>query len=203
MTRRWVTRIGALSVAIAAVLGLANCGNDVAAPHLEPARTELLGSVTEDLTRTLTGNDQLGEYTLIRERLELPVDLDASKIIGIQGGSLSLLGHRIDVPAGAVSRPVLFTMVVSTPGFIEVELDATISGLFGRVIDVGGAGFDRPVQLSLTYARATNVEDPADLVILRRLPSGAVEELPSRVDGDRQTVTAELEHFSRYCMAAN
>ncbi len=203
MTRRWVTRIGALSVAIAAMLSIANCGNDVAAPQLEPTRTELLGSLTEGLTRTLTGDDQLGEYTLIRERLELPVDLDVSKIIGIEGGSLSLLGHRIDVPAGAVNRPVLFTMLVTTPGFVEVELDATISGLFGRVIDVGGAGFERPVRLTLTYARATNVEDPADLVILRRLPGGAIEELPTRLDEGGRTVSAELDHFSRYCMAAN
>ncbi len=205
MTRRWVNRIGALALAAFIVVGTSSCSQDVIAPEPQPTptETELLG--LGGLLNGLLGGgpSQIGEYTLVKERLALPLDLDLSKIIGINGGSLSLLGHTITVPAGAVDRPVLFTLIVARPGYVEVELDATISGLFGRIIDVGGNGFDEPVDLTLSYSRATNVDDPSRLVILRRLPGGAIEEMPSTVDTQRKTVTAQLDHFSRYCLAAN
>ncbi|NLG61075.1 MAG: hypothetical protein GX539_02435 [Candidatus Cloacimonetes bacterium] len=202
MTRRWVNRIAALALAATVMAGV-SCGREVAAPQLEPAptETELLG--LGGLLGGLLGPSQIGEYTLVQERLALPLDLDISKIIGINGGSISLLGHTITVPAGAVDRPVLFTLILARPGYVEVELDATISGLLGRIIDVGGKGFDKPVSLTLTYSRATNVSDPSRLVILRRLPGGAIEEVPSTVDTRTKTVTAKLDHFSRYCMAVN
>lgn len=202
MTRRWVNRIGALALAAIVVSGI-SCSQDVAAPQLEPAptETELLG--LDGLLGGLLGPSEVGDYTLVQERLGLPLDLDVSKIIGINGGSISLLGHTITVPAGAVDRPVLFTLLLARPGYVEVELDATISGLFGRIIDVGERGFEKPVALTLTYSRATNVSDPSKLVILRLLPGGAIEEMPSTLDTQSRTVTAQLDHFSRYCLAAN
>lgn len=143
-------------------------------------------------------------YTRVTEVLPLTVPtLDVSQVIGVDGGSLSLLGHRIDVPAGAVTVPTLFTMSVLPNGMVEVELSATLKGLLGSLIDIGGSGFRKPVMLSLTYARATNVTDPSRLRIMRLNSNGKHEILPSTVETGPLIVKAQLDHFSRYCMISD
>ena len=86
---------------------------------------------------------------------------------------------------------------------IQVDLLAVRFDLFGDTIDVGAGGFlgGRTVQVKLSYAAATNVDDPDRLVVLYLRPDGAVEEVPTAVDEVAETVTVELEHFSRYAMA--
>ena len=113
------------------------------------------------------------------------------------------MGHSLVVPAGAVSTPTLFTMTLPRLGYVEVELHATVRDLLGRLIDVGAAGFDRPVTLSMSYARATNVDDPRDLVILHKLGNDRYEVIPSVLNQSTKRLTAQLEHFSGYCMASN
>jgi hypothetical protein len=142
------------------------------------------------------------EYTLIREPA-LGSVLRLSKLIGPEGGLLEVGNHVLSVPRGAVSVPAIFTLLSLPTGYVEVELLALAPALLGRLSDVGSRGFRRPVQLTLSYARATNVGDPDDLVILRLKPNGRHEPLRSSVDATARTVTAELGHFSRYCMASN
>lgn len=144
-------------------------------------------------------------YRLIEGRLPegLP-EIEVSKLIDVSGGSIHLAGHSIEVPAGAVADPTLFTMSLVTNGYIEVELTAVVSSLLGGVLDVGGDGFGgKTVALTLSYATATNVEDPDDLLILRMLEDGRVEALDAVVDPSGKRVTAQLDHFSRYCLASN
>lgn len=218
MTRRWVRRFGAVALATVVVFGTANCGRDITAPETPtfeqtPTETELfgLGGWFNWLFGGGDSNDDGGEvedagqYTLIQEptrRVGL-LELLLSTLLGSNGGLLSLLGHSIAVPAGAVDGPALFSIEVENEGIVEVDLSATRISLLGGLIDIGAQGFDRPVTLTLSYARATNVEDPDDLVILRRLPGGGFEELPTTVNKWNKTVSAKLEHFSGYCMAAN
>src|SRR5687768_2125996 len=82
------------------------------------------------------------QYTLVEGTLPagLPA-LEVSQLIGVTGGTLSLAGHSIVVPAGAVTQPTLFTMTLGLNGYVEVELEATRVGLFGNIIDVGSGGF--------------------------------------------------------------
>lgn len=150
-------------------------------------------------------SQNVADYVLIEGAIPSSIlDLEVSKLIGPDGGSLSLAGHSIDVPAGAVDGVTLFTLTLLTNGYVEVELSAVLNGLLGGLLDVGEEGFgEETVALTLTYAWATNVEDPGDLVILRMLEDGKVEPLATTVDETGKTVTAELEHFSRYCMASN
>lgn len=141
-------------------------------------------------------------YALVEARIPDTIDdLAVSKLIGVDGGSLSLAGHRLTVPAGAVDQPTLFTMTLVTNGYVEVDLSAEIE-LLGGLISVGADGFDEPVTLSLTYAWASDVEDPDDLVILRELDGDEpYEVLPSTVAESGKVVITDLDHFSRYCMA--
>jgi hypothetical protein len=134
------------------------------------------------------------------------VEATLAKLLGSEGGILSLLGHILNVPAGAVSEPTLFSMTAIQSGHIEVELTATPKSLLRRLLfwrPVAEVQFEVPVALSLSYARATNVTDPSRLRIMRVNPDGNHEILPSVVDTVNKTVTAQLDHFSRYCMVSN
>jgi hypothetical protein len=127
-------------------------------------------------------------------------------LLGSDGGVLALLNHVLTVPAGAVDEPTLFSMTVLQDGYVEVELTATPKSLLRRLFfwrRVEEVRFEKPVELTLSYANATNVTDPSRLKIMRVNPDGRHEILPSTVDPETKTVTADLDHFSRYCMIAN
>jgi hypothetical protein len=142
------------------------------------------------------------EYTEVRSAPLVGFPKTAA-VIGAAGGSLSLLGHTVTVPAGAVGAPTLFSLLQLPNGYIEVEVLALVFDPLSGLRDVGSHGFldGKTVGLTLSYAGATNVSDPSRLLILRMLPNGTVQPLPSVVDTTAQTVTVQLEHFSRYCMA--
>lgn len=131
----------------------------------------------------------------------------ASSVIGSEGGSLELIGHRIEVPPGAVRSPTLFTLSAMADR-VEVELQATAEGLLGSVVNVGKRGFDKPVPVTLSYARTAFTNNPPgvdQLTVLRvfsRLGYSRYEPLPTRVDEEARTATAELEYFSRYTLGS-
>lgn len=122
----------------------------------------------------------------------------ATRVFGPNGGVLEHDGHRLVVPAGAVSSPTQFSLTSVTDGFVEVDLRA----LNGKR-DVGEEGFAVPVVLQLSYRDAQLPADPAQIAIVWVREDGTMEPLPSRVDLAAQTVTADLDHFSRYAAATN
>lgn len=142
-------------------------------------------------------------YTLVEESLpEITEAVSASTLIGASGGRVELLGHSLSVPAGAVTEPTLFTLTVLPTGYVEVDLRATVTSLLGEAIDVGGEGFRKPVTVSLTYSRATNVPDPSRLtVVWKKTGYDNLQAVHSKVNVEKQTVTAELGHFSEYILA--
>jgi len=170
-----------------------------------PNRPSLYPSQPEPLLGSLLGGTT-AQYTLVREPLLSPVSqiLSTSGLIGINGGSITLLGHTLTVPSGAVTQPTLFVLSILPTGYVEVELEASVSSLLGTVLNVGGQGFLKPVPVTLTYSRATNVSDPRKLKIVHLKGLLGYKEmvvLPTRVDLEKKTVTADLEHFSRYAIA--
>lgn len=144
-------------------------------------------------------------YTLVNDPLPLslsPSELISTKLIGLTGGSISLLGHSITVPYGAVATPTFFTIAVLPTGYVEVQLLALAPSLFGSLVNVGENGFKKPVTLTLTYSRSTQNLDPSRLLILY-VDGSEQEPVPSVVDPVAKTVSAQLQHFSKYCMASN
>lgn len=136
----------------------------------------------------------------------------AAAWIGSSGGSLSLAGHSLVVPEGAVSQAMCFTMELGTGSYVDVDLHAwrMESGDGCDVEKVGGdewggtlwtGEFQTPVKLSLTYSRATNVSDPSVLVVAWQKSSTTMDLLSSHVDTTAETVSAELDHFSMYALA--
>lgn len=163
-------------------------------------------------TRTVRAVDPYGNirrYELVQQpllNLDLS-DLRVSELIGVNGGSITLLGHSLTVPAGAVDQPTLFTLLALPSGYVEVDASTLLGGLLGGLFgfNPGEEGFDRPVKLELSYDNArVRRRDEDDLVILRLNPRGynyLAEVIPSTIDERDNTGTAWLEHFSRYCMA--
>lgn len=201
MFRRW-NLLACLAAVLIAVTLAVSCA-DAPEQVLEPTPESLTPEQPEIDMAPLLGL-RLGsfrDYRLIRQPI-IDQLLRQIRLIGPEGGLIRLGGHLLEVPAGAVDRPALFSMLVLPTGYVEVELLA-LAPLLSRVLDIGSDGFEEPVSLTLSYARATNVRDPDDLFVLRLNPFGRHEPLPSRVDKRRRTVTAELEHFSRYCLASN
>lgn len=185
-----MARIRFARVAPLLLLALGSCGpgNDHRSElPLEPARTELTGETAESITLVEGAVTELDP---------------ASAVIGVEGGSLSLAGHTLVVPTGAVSQPTLFTMAPLANGLIEVDLGAVRTTGHGELVDVGEEGFPpgRRVRLTLSYAGATGVDDPRRLLVVHRRDDGVLVPLDSRVDEASRTVAVELEHFSRYCI---
>lgn len=196
MTRRWRPRATLLAVFLAA---LAGCEPVVEPTSEPPFAPEVARQLLESDGTVL--DEQGNDYTLVEGQLPTDVPtLSVSRLVDASGGSLRLAGHALTVPAGAVEAPTVFVLEVLPTGRVEVELRALVSSPFGTE-DVGERGFDRPVSLTLSYAWARGVEDPGDLQILHLRDDGIAEPLATRVDPVGRTVTADLEHFSRYCMA--
>jgi hypothetical protein len=172
------------------------------------------GPTIEPVYHTVHSEDGQ-EYTMVEDRLPRSLDgLSLSRLIGPDGGHISLVGHRLDVPAGAVELPTLFTLELITDGHIEVRLRAVrqlLDPVLGTVIgtkNIGKEGFKEPVTLSLTYARARNIDtnNPPELLIMRMLGETHAdphEPLESETSTTRKIVLTDLGEFSRFCMAAN
>ena len=176
--------------AVAALVTVAACGDNLSQP-----------TVLEPQMMTLSVGQQT--FTRIEERAPSTSLLSLSRIIGLLGGTISVANHSVTVPFGAVTLPTLFTLTYAGNGYVEVDATATITDLLGRILDVGGLGFKKPVTMTLSYARATNVTDPSRLKIVRLNPNGQHEVMPSTVNTWKKTVSAQLDHFSRYALVTD
>lgn len=123
------------------------------------------------------------------------------KMIGPAGGSVELAGHLLVVPAGAVSHPTRFTLRLVENGFVEIDLKAARASGIGAGADVGKQGFSRPVILHLSYEQAELTTDPEALFVAWVKPDGSLQPLRSSHDAEERTITAALDHFSRYVLA--
>ena len=118
-------------------------------------------------------------------------------VIGAEGGSFSVGGHTLVVPANAVSQPTVFSMQVVEAHAVHVKLRAY------RVSDgVAVTQFPVvPVSLTLNGWDIDALDLSGLKVVYLRdgTYEGAKEILyNSVVDTARRTVTAQLSHFSDY-----
>lgn len=139
--------------------------------------------------------------------------VSVTKIIGGGGGELHLAGHTVRVPAGAVLQPAVFTLTVPMDGYVEVDLQSTLLnvlwkillGLLDPVVGLLGIDFEKPVTVELTYGWSTNAPaDPGEIKLLYQVDgtyTGDHEIVSSTLDEDHEVIVAELDHFSRYCLA--
>ena len=115
---------------------------------------------------------------------------------GAEGGILMLGQHKLTIPAGAVDRDVVFKMNKASSA-LKFDLTATSKNSLLQN-NVGAAGFDVPVKLSISYDGA-NVGDPTvfEVAWLKLLGN---EVQPSTIDEGSHAIVGELDHFSDYAL---
>jgi hypothetical protein len=120
----------------------------------------------------------------------------ASTIIGPEGGTLSLNGHRLVIPAGSIAAPRPVFLLEPASDYLAVEVRPS------------GLRFpSRPPTLEISTARCA-APVPPQLEILRWDPeSKAWERLPTpterRGDGVGSVYSVALDHLSIYAIGTN
>jgi hypothetical protein len=120
-------------------------------------------------------------------------------LIGSSGGSVSVSGHTLRVPAGAVSQATWFMMQVVESNTVHVKLKAWRAWDGAAVTQFPNV----PVKLTLDARNLGNL-DPAGLQIVYLRDGrvdGELEAVPSVFDPNAWKVTGVLTHFSSYALA--
>jgi hypothetical protein len=160
------------------------------------AACENTDQLTSPSLKQKVGNERVvvteyGEngYKLVKE-----TDPEVGTVSGVfdsNGGSLSIGGTTLAIPAGAVSAPTTFT--VNKP---NGELTYDFTATQNTANDVGSAGFAVPLSLTISYAAVHGkVKNP---VIVWIKPNGYAEAQATTVDAAAETMTAPISHFSVY-----
>ncbi|HKO29065.1 MAG TPA: hypothetical protein VJU80_16525, partial [Solirubrobacteraceae bacterium] len=81
--------------------------------------------------------------------------MSASRVIGPEGGEVTIAGNRVQIPAGAVAQPTTFTL--SAPAGRYMQLDISAAGYDHYF-------FQSPVTVTINYARCGNVNDISSML---------------------------------------
>lgn len=104
-----------------------------------------------------------------------------------QGGSVSLRGYRVDIPAGALPRDTLVTIDLPSDGLLGGHLIAE----FGP----HGVKFNQPVTLTFPLE---NVLLTGAAIEVKRWENGAWRSLGGTVSADGTALSSTTPHFSYY-----
>lgn len=125
-----------------------------------------------------------------------PETHSTSATIGLFGGSLTVDGHRLTIPFGAVLLPTTFTMTVPAGDEVKVRIRAGSADHYLFLL---------PVKLRLSYARCDPAAVPSTpLQVVYVSESNLVLELLGGVQNlVTQSVTTTTTHLSDYAIGAN
>jgi hypothetical protein len=188
-------RLSKVGLALLLVLGVScTSPTDVSAPNSteQQASYGLIGDLTGGLTNTvgdLTGSlvGTVGQLSDLLTCSPQPYAV-TTRTIGPKGGRIKVGTHELIIPRGALSRNVTITaeQVTGTTNSIRFSPE--------------GLRFDRPAPLTMTY-------DNCVLVLLQKKIVYTTENLKilevlKSLDlFKKKTVTAPIDHFSRYALA--
>jgi len=182
--RRLVSR-SLTPLALGLALVSAACSSDSALPVAPTAEAVPLADESILSARPGTSTESL---------LACPTTTGAvgDAVIGEQGGTLTVAGHGLYVPPGAVKKPTRFTMTVPASSVLEVDISAEGKKQYK---------FKAPVLVRLSYARCPSV--PQDLIGWWVEGSGKGNRgvMPSLDDRSTQSVWITTDHLSGYAIA--
>jgi hypothetical protein len=115
-------------------------------------------------------------------------------ILGPEGGSLRIAGHRLTIPAGALTEATQFTLRAPAGRQVQLELSAAGAEHYTFVAPVVVTiSYDRcGRQHSATPASAWYTDDTGQLPL---------ELMPGKDDRKQRAVTFQTTHFSTYTVA--
>lgn len=170
-----------LLLALAAgVLPLLGCADRTSVPSAPDLRSSTL--LSADVPTTTSG-------ILPLSSLPAPAaSRHAEKWIRAdQGGSVSLRGYRVDIPAGALPRDTLVT--------IDLPADGLLGGHLIAEFGPHGVAFNAPVTLTFPLE---NVVLGGAAVEVKRWENGAWRPLGGVVSADGTALSGTTPHFSYY-----
>ncbi|MEX2570683.1 MAG: hypothetical protein WD737_05210 [Gemmatimonadota bacterium] len=135
------------------------------------------------------------QFVVIRESEDLGI---VSGSIGAAGGELHLGNHSLYVPEGAVEQSTVFTMSRADDELVRLRLSATVNDHN----DVGSAGFEKPVRLTISFSGAEDLPESTDkLEVIYFRPDGLVDPQSTWLDVSNESASGELPHFSDFGLA--
>jgi len=187
----WHRRFTALALALALATGVSCTTSDSTAPFAPTAEQQaspsfgLIGDLTNGLTSTVVGT--LGSVTDLLTCSRQPY-ATTTQTIGREGGVILVGTHRLVIPSDALSSATTITA-------------EQISGSTNSVrFSPEGLRFAKPAALTMSY-------DNCALVLIQKkivYTTDALEilEVLSSLDLFKsKSVTAPIDHFSRYAVA--
>ena len=200
---RWTQRFFALGLALALSAGVSCTTGDGPTGISEPQPIEqpsyllggVLGGVGGVVGSTLNGVVDLAggvigallEITGLLTCQEQPYDV-TYKTIGPKGGTIEVGKHSLAIPKGALRKNVRIKAEQMRGPTNSVRLSPE------------GLKFQRPAALTLNYRNCENVEVPKAVVYTTE-KFEILEVLRSWDLLKKKTVTAPIDHFSRYAVA--
>lgn len=168
--------------------------NDGAAPGGWKAKARLKSDKPAKLTIEITDEVLAGEFAGEQAVFARSIG-DAGGVVAPQGDG-TLTDVSVDVPAGAVSEPTLFTISEADPFFVD---DDTFEG--GSTFELGPSGIDFSEDVTVTVPYDPQAyDDPGTEVevAIRDGETGEVEVVPGTVDPVAETVSFQTSHFSGF-----
>ena len=113
----------------------------------------------------------------------------------ILGGSLTLGGTTVSIPAGAVSTPQLFVLTI--PASKYMEIDVTAQGLTSFL-------FNQPATITIDYSRCSvSATENKQLKVyhIHTLTKALLENMNATDDKAARKITFETGHLSGYGVA--
>lgn len=185
---RRLRRLSQTLLSLFAILVVASCTQDRSSP-LEPQQPAmqpglidgLVGGVVTTVTKVATG--------LLLQCSPLPYS-STTKVIGENGGTITVGPHTIEFPKGALDRNTRITA--------EVISDRVNSVRFSPE----GLEFPRKSRPELTLSYANCIPLPLPKKVAYTSETLSILEVLKSVDSAlRKEVSADLDHFSRYAVS--
>lgn len=119
----------------------------------------------------------------------------ATALIGVLGGTLSLGGNSITIPANAVAQPTTFQIVVPPSPHMKVEIHA---------VGLASFLFQQPVQVTIDYSRCPASAVPAGATLQAVYvdsTDAVLQQMGGTADPVNRNVTFTTGHLSGYAVA--
>ena len=171
------------------------------APRLLTFALLVLGGCTSDspsapeLTPTLSRRSEADEGPARVVMCPTTQSYRTSGMLGPEGGTLQVAGHRLTIPAGVLTERTRFTLRAPAGPEVKLELSA------------GGAShyqFSARVGVTISYDRCTRQHQPRDPVSVWYVDDSGqefLERMSGRDDRNRMEITFQTSHFSTYLVA--
>ena len=116
-------------------------------------------------------------------------------LVGLLGGTVTLGGTKISIPAGALTLPTLITVTVPASQYMEIDV---------RANDLTSFLFQKEVTVTIDYSRCSRSDmDKAQLSVWHIDPQdhSLLENMGGTDDKNARSITFTTGHLSGYAVA--